>query len=600
MSSDSDPALNATLAQAPAGTTATVASSMPSLAGSSMRLTLPDYEVGPLLGRGGMGEIVVGHDRSIGRDVAIKQLRMEQPTPDAIARFLREARIQARLEHPAIVPVHQIGHDENGLPYFTMKKLVGTTLAEQLASPEVPARQRLLRCFTEVCQAVEFAHARGVVHRDLKPANIMLGDFGAVYVLDWGLARITGEREARSVGDAVPSLDGVTQAGAMLGTPGYMAPEQIEDASAVGPAADVYALGAILYEILAGEAVHPRTRGALVTTLQGVEQGPAQRRPERQVPPELDELCLAALATDPAARPSVQELAARMQGFLDGDRDVERRRELAASYVRAAHEALASGDLGRRIEALQAAGRALALDPESAEAGALVTRLMFDPTREYPAELREKLSATEVTVQRRQGKAALLSFVVVLAYLAIAASNGVRDLPLVLAIAGYTVLHGSLVWRITRRAASPGEMLVVAAGNAILAALLSRTLGSMIIVPAVTCLMALSLTSYPQLIDRRWIVIGFLVASWIVPVVLEQVGVIAPTWSLEDGMIALTSHVMELGGPNTASLLIGANIVTIIVFGLFASALATSRRDATRASEIQAWRLSQMVNAPRA
>jgi len=611
MPSDSDPGHDATLTPLPAtddtlaqpARSDTLVSSGGMTTGAPVRLSLSKYELGGLLGRGGMGDIVSGRDKTIGRDVAIKQLRTDTPNAEAVARFLREARIQARLEHPSIVPVHELGYDAQGVPYFTMKKLTGRTLQELLASDAPPPRQRMLRMFAEVCLAVEFAHARGVVHRDLKPANVMVGDFGEVYVLDWGLARIVEEKEAPSssleIGADVSSVGGMTQAGTMLGTPGWMAPEQIENASLVGTEADVYALGAILFEILAGETVHPRGQGALTSTLVGVSEGPQQRRPDRNVPPELDELCTAALATTPKQRPSVKVLAERLQGYLDGDRDVERRRDLAATFVTRAQKALAKGAVEHRVEAMQAAGRAVALDPESSEAVAIVTRLMFEPTREYPPELERELTASEVNVQRRQGRVAMMSLLVVLSYLVIVATNGVRNVPLVLAIGGYTVLHAGVVWRITQRVATPGQMMVVAAGNALLAALISRTLGSMIIVPAVTCIMALSLTSYPQLIDRRWIVIALLVASWVIPVGLEQVGVLAPTWSIDGATIELTSHVMRIGGNHTMAILIGSNIVTIVVFGLFSSALATSRRNAMRQSEIQAWHLRQLLPTAR-
>jgi len=561
------------------------------------RLSLPHYELSELLGRGGMGDVVLARDKEIGRDVAIKQLRKEA-SPDDVARFLREARIQARLEHPAILPVHQIGQDENGQPYFTMKRLTGTTFSEQLEATPPPPRQRMLRLFSEACSAVEFAHSRGVVHRDLKPQNIMVGDFGEVYVLDWGLARIEGEREkAQEIGADVESLDGMTQAGAMLGTPGFMAPEQIEDASKAGTPADVYSLGAILFEVLTREPLHPRGRGAIASTLKGVDETASQRAPHANVPPELDELCRDCLNSDPMARPTVTELAERLEGYLDGDRDVERRRELAAQSVARARDALASGDVTRRAEAMQAAGRALVLDPQSVDAGAIVTRLTFEPTHDYPEQLRSELTAGEVAVQKRQGRAAMGSFVVVLLYLAVAATNGVLNMPLVAGIIVYLAFHASIVWRITQKQATPSQMLYVAFGNSLLAALLSRTLGSMIVVPAVTCIMALSLTSYPQLIDRKWIVVGLLVTSWVGPVLLEQAGVLASTWAIEGRTVVLSSNVMEIGGLHTALLLIFSNVVTIVVFGLFASAVATSRRDAMRRAEVQSWHLRQLLPA---
>src|SRR5262245_47666793 len=135
------------------------------------------YRIGRRIGRGGMGEVLVAADEQIGREVAIKRMRAKDPPERAILRFEREARIQGRLDHPAIPPVHELGRDVDGLPFFAMKKLAGTTLAEILKAGESPKfpRQRLLRALADVCLAVEFAHTRGFVHRDLKPENIMLG-----------------------------------------------------------------------------------------------------------------------------------------------------------------------------------------------------------------------------------------------------------------------------------------------------------------------------------------------------------------------------------------------------------------------------------------
>ncbi|HEY6175991.1 MAG TPA: serine/threonine-protein kinase, partial [Kofleriaceae bacterium] len=222
-------------------------------------IELAGYEVGELLGRGGMGEVLLGFDEEIGREVAIKRMRRLDPGAEAETRFLREAKIQARLQHPAIVPVHELGRDADGRPYFTMKRLAGMTLYQLLGEP----LQRLLRAFADVCLAIEFAHEHGVIHRDIKPTNIMLGDFGEVYVLDWGVARVVDEDGSGhpSVRDIV-NVEGETQVGAVMGTPGYMAPEQALGYG-MAPALDVYALGCVLFEILTGEPLHPRgTSGA--------------------------------------------------------------------------------------------------------------------------------------------------------------------------------------------------------------------------------------------------------------------------------------------------------------------------------------------------
>jgi eukaryotic-like serine/threonine-protein kinase len=559
--------------------------------------SLPGYQIAGLIGRGGMGEVVRGHDIDIGRDVAIKRLPGAQAAPEAIARFLREAKIQARLEHPAIIPVHTIGQDSDGQPYFTMKRITGTTLADLLANRELTL-QRVLRAFVDVCNAVDFAHGKDVVHRDLKPANIMLGDYGEVYVLDWGLARVLdsagGDDRGSATGDGVASLDGSTQVGAMLGTPGYMAPEQIEDAHGVGTPADIYALGAILFEILAGEPLH-RKGQALTGTLGGTDTSPAERRPDRNIPPELDALSVAALQLAPAKRPTARELGDRVEGFLDGDRDLAARRRIVALELSEARDAIASGEPGRRAEAMQAAGRALALDPQSREAADLVTRLMLEPPKEQPAALREQLMASEVAVQRRQGRVALGSFAAVLGFLLVSAWNGITDWTLVASIVGLSVLLASAALVVSRREMSAREMLVVTCGNALLVALMSRMFGSLLIAPAVTCIMALSLTSYPQTIDRARSVIVILVASWLGPVVLEGLGVLESTWWVVDGAIVSTSSMFRIGGSGTVALLVFANVLTIVVFGRFANKLAASRRDAQRQVEIQAWHLQQLL-----
>jgi eukaryotic-like serine/threonine-protein kinase len=559
--------------------------------------SLPGYQIAGLIGRGGMGEVVRGHEIEIGRDVAIKRLRGAHASSDAAARFLREAKIQARLEHPAIIPVHTIGRDSEGQPYFTMKRITGVTLAELLAKGDTP-RQRMLRAFVDVCRAIDFAHGKNVVHRDLKPSNVMLGDYGEVYVLDWGLARVldgtAAEEEVLPVGEGVVSIDGSTQAGAMLGTPGYMAPEQMEDAHGVDTAADVYALGSILFEILTGEALH-RKGQVLTSTLGGTDVSPAGRRPERNLAPELDALCIAALALERSMRPSARELGDRVEGFLDGDRDVEARRRIVALELSEARDAMASGEPARRAEAMQAAGRALALDPKSRDAADLVTTLILEPPLEQPAALQQQLVASEVAAQKRQGRVALGSFAAVIAFLAASAWNGITDWTMLAVILALTIVLASVAVVVARREMSSREMLWVTIGNLTLVTLMSRMFGSLLIAPAVTCIMALSLTSYPQNIDRAKLVIAILITSWLVPVILEWQGVISRTWWVVDGQIVSTSSMFRIGGNATVLLLVFANVLTIFVFGRFANKLAMSRRDAQRQVEIQAWHLKQLL-----
>ncbi|MCZ7685292.1 MAG: serine/threonine protein kinase [Sandaracinaceae bacterium] len=212
------------------------------------------YEKRGVLGVGGMGEVHLCLDRLIGREVA--QKRLAEPmfaSKRAFGRFAREAIIHARLEHPAIVPVYDVSLETPESAWFTMKRIHGRSLHEILsalrdgdaATRAEYSRHKLLTAFTQVCLAIDYAHSRGVIHRDLKPSNIMLGGFGEVNVLDWGLAKIVGEPESGSI-DLGDAWQEETLAGSLLGTAGYMAPEQARGAvEQVGRAADVYALGTI-------------------------------------------------------------------------------------------------------------------------------------------------------------------------------------------------------------------------------------------------------------------------------------------------------------------------------------------------------------------
>jgi eukaryotic-like serine/threonine-protein kinase len=577
---------------------------------------LPSYRLERRIGLGGMGEVLLARDEQLGRDVAIKRLRTATPTPQALARFLREARIQARLDHPAIVPVHELGEDTTGQPYFTMKRLAGRTLAEVTKADDKPPLNQLLRVFADVCLAVDFAHARGVVHRDLKPGNVMLGDFGEVYIIDWGVARVLDEVEeeveeeaaetdaaaaaaaaAVAVDPAItaPKLVGVTEAGAVLGTPGYIAPEQIANASEATAAADVYSLGATLFELLAGERLHPRGAEGLVSALGDVDGSPARRRPELAIAPELDALCVRAVATDPVARPTARELARGVQAYLDGDRDLERRRELAAAELARAQALLDAADPRRRPEAVRAAGRALALDPESRDAAALITKLMLEPPSDPPPELARYLTRSELALQQRQGRVAVRSLFAILAFLAATAASGLRDPVALGGIAAWTVLVIGIAFTVSRRPARAGEMWVIAVANVLLGAMLSRLFGPLVITPVVSCIMAVSLTSYPELMRHTRVVLSLLVVAWLGPVVLEYAGVLRPTWGVAGGMVISTSRVVAVSETATSAILIGANTLAIVVIGSFANALARARRDAQRQVEIQAWHLRQLL-----
>ncbi len=554
------------------------------------------YRLGELLGRGGMGEVLLADDVRIGRQVAVKRMRGAHPSAEAIDRFLREAKIQARLDHPAIVPVHELGTDPDGLPFFTMKRLSGTTLAAMLAA-RTETQQRFLRAFVDVCQAIGFAHARGVIHRDLKPANIMLGEYGEVYVLDWGVARVFtageavrgGPRERTSIPD-IESLGGETQVGALLGTPGYMSPEQVRGEQ-ITPATDVYALGAILFEILAGEPVHPAGHAALVSTLAGEPQEPTKRAPSRSIPPELDEACAHALAFEPADRPTAATLADKVQRYLDGDRDLAQRRALAVEQLELARAAVASGDPGRRAEAMQAAGRALGLDPKS-EAAALIGQLVTQPPETLPAEIEQTLEEIErdqVASHARFSSRAMMSY---FAMFPVLVWMGVIDWQLVALMFAMVFFNIGLATKLSRF--GPG-MIVLVITNALLIMTAGRIFGPFVFVPMLFTGVSVAWISNSAMLQRPLFVIGTMVAAYLAPVLLEAAGLWTQTWDVVDHQFRVTSPVVHFEREGVGLFLVLAGSILLVVMPMFVRSIAIAQRDARRAVEIQAWHLKQLL-----
>jgi serine/threonine protein kinase len=218
----------------------------------------PDrYEIQALIGRGGMGAVYRARDRLLDREVAVKVSNAPAPGHALEARLKQEALVLGRLEHPGIVPVHDAGELADGRWFYVMKLVRGQTLSELAGTP--PTEASVLGIFERLAETAAFAHAAGIVHRDLKPSNIMLGSFGEVLVLDWGVAKLLAHQDAERA--AEPSSQQVegTAAGLRVGTPGFMAPEQHRgDTAMATPASDVYSLGALLFWMLAG-ATPPAT-----------------------------------------------------------------------------------------------------------------------------------------------------------------------------------------------------------------------------------------------------------------------------------------------------------------------------------------------------
>ncbi len=299
------------------------------------------YRLKGEVGRGAGGAVLRVLDRGLRRDVAMKVLHDERAEDGsssnehalALGRFLDEAQVTAQLEHPGIVPVHELGIDADGCAYFTMRLVRGRSLADVLALVHAGRDgwtvTRALGVLLKVCEAVAFAHARGVIHRDLKPSNVMVGSFGEVYVVDWGVARVLGRSERvldsvrtdrRDATDSglLPSL--ATLTGDVVGTPGYMSPEQARGVvDELGPATDVYAVGAILYELLAGRPPHARPDGgrpSLRDVLSGDVEPLARAAPH--APAELVAICEKAMAGEAGARyPDLGAAADDLRAYLE-------------------------------------------------------------------------------------------------------------------------------------------------------------------------------------------------------------------------------------------------------------------------------------------
>lgn len=369
------------------------------------------YDIGRVVASGGMGEILNAREAALDRQVAMKVMR-KAPLVDDLLRFLNEAKITGQLEHPNIVPVHELSVDANGQVFYTMKLVKGVTLKALLdqlekggtAGTKQHSLAALLTVYQKVCDAVAFAHSKGVLHRDLKPENIMLGDYGEVLVMDWGLAKVLdparaiagidpeiGMRTAVRVAHAQEGSGSVTLDGTVLGTPQFMSPEQARgEVEALDSRSDIYSLGAILYQILAlrpsvvgrnvdevmakvvkGEIIPPLAATAGATRLPHLPGG--------RVPESLDAVVRKAMALQPAGRyPSVPALQTEIEAYQNGFATIAenasvvrqvvlfvRRNKatsglaVAAAVVIAAITAIAFQQVGReRDDALKARNRA--------------------------------------------------------------------------------------------------------------------------------------------------------------------------------------------------------------------------------------------------
>ncbi|HYV43776.1 MAG TPA: serine/threonine-protein kinase [Myxococcaceae bacterium] len=573
------------------------------------------YQEVLMLGRGGMGEVLLCTDGVLGRQLAMKVIHPDAVTKaDRVQRFVREAKLQGQLEHPSIVPVYDLGSRADGAPFFTMSRVHGVTLEEVLfqlsvgdaATRRKYTRRKLLEAFSRVCLALDFAHARGVLHRDLKPSNVMFGDFGEVYVLDWGLARPMAELDPPAADGPPADESPRTQAGSVLGTPGYMSPEQIDRSVPLDSRSDVYSLGAILFELLTLQRLHAgdSQEQVLESTLSLPEGRPSVRSPEADVPPELEVLCAGATALDREKRPAtVRALHDGVERFLEGERDLALRHEMAARHAQravsladmagAASAPDASLELRRR--AIREVGQALALDPDHQLAAQTLVRLLSSPPSTTPPEAADELAAVRVHRIRSAGRIGALTYAGLVFYLPLLLWMGIREWHWVAVLyAGVALAAGTCAVVGSRRAPGAGGVLVAAAGGAVMTFCTSLSLGPFVVQPT---LAAVNVMALSFLLERRHrIVVAVLgLSSLALPAVLGWLGLWPSSYSVSGDSLVISSPMLHLPLVPTLALLAVTSLAPVVIAVWFVGRIRDDLADAERKLAVQAWSLRQLL-----
>ncbi len=591
-------------------------------AAEPVKVDLPDwfgeerYERMERIGEGGMGEVWACQDRRIGRKVAMKTVHPRLgSSKEYTSRFVREALVQGQLEHPSVVPVYDIGVDENGASFFTMKRVRGVSLdrivGELARHPEGLGsrftRRRLLSAFSSACLAVDFAHQRGVIHRDLKPANIMLGDYGEVYVLDWGIAKM------RSAPDGLPhekvTLDGPdvprsSETRGVVGTLGYMSPEQLQGApEANDPGSDVYALGAILFELLSLVPLHPGGEQEIMSsTLAGIDARPSVRAPQRGTPPELDAICERATALDSRERtPSARELHEAIERFLDGERNEALRRGMAQRHARSAADAIDGSQRGAdlpledREKVLREIGSALALDPGNEQAVSSLITLLSEPPRQVPVEVRRQLGDSEAGELKGIGLIAGVAYLSMALYLPFFLWSGVRSVPAIVVFYVFCTISMILsFWTAARKRPGANLALVACFTSTIGMASMTTLFGSLLVMPAVV---AANATGYAIFLRgwRRIVATLFACGAIGVAVLLEVLGIPWSAYSFGQAGMTIAPGAVELSAMPTMVFLCLVAVSTLLTPTLAVSRIRDNLARAEAKLSMQAWQIRQLA-----
>ncbi|MEZ4226131.1 MAG: protein kinase [Polyangiaceae bacterium] len=590
------------------------------------------YEPKDVLGRGGMGEVQLCLDRRVGREVAMKVVRVEAAhRDDLMMRFEREAKIQGRLEHPSVVPVHDLGLRPDGSVYFTMKRVRGMTLEAiidglRAKTPGIVEQfntRRVLGALSDLCLGVAFAHSRGVIHRDLKPSNVILGEFGEVHLLDWGIAKVLDADSDISAASVralaplpetpMPSTDSLetlvgqvpeTRAGSAMGTPGYMSPEQMRGET-VDARSDIYALGCLIFEALTFQPLHPRESMDTLRrcTLNGTsDPRPSARCPERRFTPELDEICSRATALRPDLRyASARELHDALERFLAGDRDDERRRAMARERIESARSTLergsSDGELSGRVRALRELTAAISLDPDNPEALRLLARALTDAPDVLPAEAEAALDRQRSEQRRASARISALGLSIVLVLLPAFASLGVRDWGALAFLYCCVAAFAAFSYWLSRSGENGARhVLASAVLGSLVAASASVVTGPMVLVPTAACVVALAVIVNSRAGRRRrnW-VLAVTALSMLVPLGLQLSGALPSSYAFDADGMRILPRAVELPEFRTLTMLALGNLACLLVPVFAVGRALDVLSGAERRLFAQAWQLQQLL-----
>lgn len=572
------------------------------------------YEYSGSLVRSGAFEDLTARDRVIRRPVVVR--RLAEGTTHSSSderRFARAARLQAQLEHPAIVPIYDIGTGSSEAETMIFPEVRSVSLRRVLdalgrGDKEMArkfSRTALLQAFLQLCLATAYAHARGVVHRNIQPEAVALGDHGEVYLVDWSLAKtIQGPYRPGlvSIESSMAKL-GATLPGQVLGTPGYASPEQLAGDEA-DARSDVYALGSLLFEILTGSPLHSgeTLMEKARTTRIGINACPSQRAPKAGIPEGFDTVCVRATATDPKLRyPSARELHDAVEHTLEAVLEAGRRTELASRHAEHA-ESLAmraltatSGHYELRAKALREAGRAFALDPKSPGARRALLTLLKEEPRELPPEAEAEMEAEAFDQARAVGRFAMIAYGAFGLILAPVVLSGIRSwlgFAFTASSVAATVGIASLMSRMKKPSASVGMLLAFTSFAAI--ASTSGFYGALVLAPLLATANVLCLGVGLDRKYRVWtLLMGF--CSMLVPFALERFGLIPRSYRFGPGTITVLPVVRDLHEAPVRIGMFFSTLAAIIAPTLFTWRISNRAASARERMHVYGWQLRRLL-----